>query len=153
MRQRGACAQHDAGEIDGHQLVPFVERRLLDSLAVEHPGVVHEDVELAELLHGIIHCGFPARLAGDVEMDIERVDLLGELATRLIEHIADRHPGAGLGHQGSRRPPMPRAAPDRNATLPSSLFMTFLPFARRGLPRLITSAAACRCRAMSASAY
>ena len=108
MRQGRARAQHDAGQVHGDQPVPFVERGLLDALADEDAGIVHQHVELAELLDRGVHGGGPARLAGDVERDVERLaarrlDLLRRLPAALVEHVADRHLGAGAGHQLGRR--------------------------------------------------
>ena len=100
MRQRRARAQHDAGQVHRDQPVPLVERGFLHALADEDAGIVHQHVELAELLHRGVHRGSPARLAGDVERDIERLaarrlDLLRRLPAALVEHVADRHLGAG----------------------------------------------------------
>ena len=109
MRQRDARAQHDARQVHGDELVPLVHRGVLDALADEDAGIVHQDVEAAELLHRGVDRGRPARLLRHVEghehrLTARRLDLLHRLAAALLEHIADRHFGADARHQFRRFP-------------------------------------------------
>ena len=85
VRQRRARAQHDAGQVDGDELVPVVERGILDALADEDAGIVHQHVELAELLDRGVHRVGPARLLVTSRCDVDRrrrLDLLGQSCGR-----------------------------------------------------------------------
>ena len=75
--------------------------------AEREAGVVHEDVDAAELLHGLAHERLAARRVGDVERrgDVARA---GQLGGRLLDELdparAEREPGAlGCERAGGRR--------------------------------------------------
>src|SRR5207302_8759564 len=90
-RQRQLCAEKNAGQIDGAQAVPFLERRRFDVLAEKQTGIVNEDVEPPPAAEHGVDRGLPIRLARAIEVDIER--RLAAPARRvpaaLDEHIAD----------------------------------------------------------------
>jgi hypothetical protein len=100
-RQGELGAEEDTGQIDRAQAVPFRERRRLDVLAEEQPGIVDQDVELLPAAERRVDRRMPVGLAGHVEMDVERrlAQPSRRLAAALVEHVADRHLGAGLHHE------------------------------------------------------
>ena len=100
-RQAQLGAEEHAGQVNRAQPLPFGEAGGFDILAEKKPGVVDQDVELAETADGSGDCGVPILLAGHVEMDVERrvAERAGGLAAAFVEHVADRHRGAGLDHQ------------------------------------------------------
>src|SRR5205814_1724779 len=96
-----------------HQHVPGRRARRVGIERAADPGVVHEDVELAERRHGRLHRGLPIVLARDVELHEPRLpaarrDLLGHLAAVELEHVG--HDDAGAFPREDRRLALTHAA-------------------------------------------
>ena len=103
-RQRELGAEKDAGQIDRAQALPFIEARRLDILAEKEPGIVDQDIELAEAGEDRGDGGAPRLCAGHVEREIKRLAAgafqgAGGGAAAFIQHIGDPDLGAGLDHQ------------------------------------------------------
>ena len=71
MRKCFARAEKRAAQIDGHHLVPRLQRQLIEGAAIEDAGVVDQDIEPAETLDGLgenpDHLGFIGNVGDDGE--------------------------------------------------------------------------------------
>src|SRR6516225_6636874 len=97
-------AEEHSGQVDSAEPMPFLEARLLDAFAEKKPGIVDEDVEPAKPGHRRRDRRCPVLLAGHVEMVVGggpagAGDALRGLPSALVQHVADRHLGAGFDHQ------------------------------------------------------
>ena len=110
QRHHGAAAEELAVEVDAHHLRPGL-RRILPGRHVRpgDAGVVDQDVDAAERLHGGVARGFDLGELGDVDRDgdrpcracrARRAVFVGELAVA----IPDRDRGAGLEQPRDDRP-------------------------------------------------
>ena len=71
-RQAQLGAEEDAGQVDRAEPFPFGEAGGFDILAEKQPGIVDQDVELAEAVEDGGDRGVPILLARHVEMHVER---------------------------------------------------------------------------------
>ena len=107
--------------VDCHDVVPVVAGGFLNVLAEDDGGVVHQHVHLAEPLLGGVNRPLPVILAGNVQMQINRLaaqlaDFRLHLHTLVIQHVADDHFGPFLSEHprlGGALPPRP-AGNNRN---------------------------------------
>ena len=156
LRHRVGAAHLDAV----HQVEPL-ERHLGDRAEVDRRGVVHADVDAAELFDGLGHRGGHRVAVADVADDRQRLpagllDLLGGGVHRA------RQLGVRLGGLGDQRDvgavggaallaiasPMPRLAPEMNMVLPGSDMGLTLCRERKRVPaRLLQVAAGIPCSA------
>jgi len=101
-RDREFHAQKDAARVDRHQPVPGRGIEQIIDRAAGEPGVVDENIELAELGEGRVDCRLPFRLARHIEPTKDRrtirLDDVGDdPPSLLLEHIGDDNLGALAG--------------------------------------------------------
>ena len=100
---RSLHAEKRARQVDVDDLLPLRHVELADLAEGDDAGVVHQNVELAELVDRGGNRGVPLLGRRDVEVHIARgvTDLVGQRLALLVEDVADHHLGA-LGHQSPR---------------------------------------------------
>ena len=86
-------------------------------------GVVHQDVQLAELGHGLLYGPLPVSFYGYVHWDVQDVSALGlDLSLHLSALVLALSPKATLAPSAAMSltsvAPMPLAPPETNPTLP-----------------------------------
>src|SRR4030095_4148051 len=96
-RDRVLHTQEDALGVDVHHLVPHGHAHGVGAGAAD-PGVVHQDVELAEGRDGGLHRRLPVGLVGDVDLHEARLtaglgDVVDDIAPLRLQHVADGDPG------------------------------------------------------------
>ena len=100
---RSLHAEERARQVDVDDLLPLRHVELADLAEGDDAGVVHQNIELAELVDRGGNRGVPLLGRRDVEVHIARgvTDLVGQRLALLVEDVADHHLGA-LGHQSPR---------------------------------------------------
>ena len=111
------------GEVHRDHRAPAVLGHVGQLLVAGDAGVVHDDVDAAELLLDVV--GDPLRrvLGGDVEGEVVAVELLHQRLTSSLAACGTSMPSTVAPSRCSTRAicsPMPREAPVTIATLPSS---------------------------------
>jgi hypothetical protein len=114
-----ATAQVDRRQVDVLDALPRVETGREDRVVVGRgdAGVVEEDVDAPEDLVGLVVHRHDALLVGDVHLDEEAVDLVGDLGAVHVIEVGDDDARALGGERRAVARPMPLAAPVMTATL------------------------------------
>ena len=86
-RHRGADGVEGGGQVDGDDLVPFLDREFLDRRDELDAGIVDQDIDRAELLLGVGDHGGDLVALAHVGAGIERLDpeILFDAAALLLD--------------------------------------------------------------------
>src|SRR5579883_315064 len=133
VRDDGAAREPGPAQIDGHQLVPFLRVDLVETETRhrdrrENRCIIHEDVDLPELLHGAAGHRFGPRLIGHVGRDRDRpesalFELLGDGVAGARVELGD-HDRRAFGGKTARirsSDPVAAAGDDRDAAFQSAV--------------------------------
>ena len=118
LRYGGQGAQENALAVDVHNPVPLLAAGVFQLAPVADAGVVDQDIQLAVAVHCGLHCRFPLRLAGDVQVHVgglaaQFANLGLHLLAQVVENVAEDHAGAlGGEHAGLAGALAPGAAAD-----------------------------------------
>ena len=88
-------AEPRADDVDVEDAAELLLRHVRDRGVAQDPGVVDEDVELAESLHSGRHGVGPVGRAGHVVVDVAAdvgAQLVGDELSLVVEHVADDDP-------------------------------------------------------------
>lgn len=100
-------AVHQPEDVDLDHPLPLLDRSLLHRAEQHHSGVVHEYVEVTELLDGLLDAGSGRGLIGHVGLEHQRaapvgLDTAGEVLEPVLAAGDERHCRA-VGRQRERR--------------------------------------------------
>ena len=114
QRQRLLAAMKNGIDIDRKAAFPIVEIAGLDIAAHADTGIVHQDIETADILARSVHGGFPVNGIGNVVPDRMggavtqiRIDERGGFGSAITVDIGAQHPRALFGQPGCMGPAEP----------------------------------------------
>ena len=92
------------GRVDRHDAVPGFRAEQILLSATGNAGIVHQNIQLAEMPGGRSHDGNPILLIGDVKLfeACGGADTISNLPTFMLHHIRDHDLGAFAGEHPCR---------------------------------------------------
>ena len=120
------AAQHGAAQVHLHDAIPIVGVHLGHGTLPLDAGVVHQDVDLAEVIEHAPHQPRDARLLGDVggyrqDAASRRLDLRRRVVQLALRAARDGDVRAGARQRVGHRPPEPLAAAGDQRHLPRQI--------------------------------